>query len=285
MDIENIINGVNFKKISNVILDTNSIDISRFSQTKNIIFCKIDLVEKLFHLLAGHKSKNILITHQGDRPINYESTMETQGIQGAVGFEKKPDNILLWYAQNVNYKNENLIPLPIGLENHCGPSKGKYIDLKFLKEYNQDYGIKEKILDKVYCNFCPKSHPDREDAKNFFLDTDLGYFDDYGISYKDFNNNLSKYLFVASPRGNGIDCHRTWEALMMGSIPIVKKHFMFDSYKNLPIIQVENWSDLLNTNILNEFIAKYKNGELFKNMEELTMDYWFNKIENSFKFL
>ena len=285
MDIENLINGVNFKKISNVILDTDSIDISRFSQTKNIIFCKTDLVEKLFNLLARHKSKNILITHQSDLSVNYESTIETQGIQGAVGFKKKPDNILLWYAQNVNYKNENLIPLPLGIENHCGPSKGTLIDLNFLKEYQQDYKIKEKIIDKIYCNFKVKNHPDRVYAEKFFLDSGLGYFDNQGIPSKEFHNNLSKYLFVASPRGNGIDCHRTWESLMMGSIPIVKKHFMFDSYKNLPIIQVENWSDLLDTNILEEFILKYKNGELFKNMEELTMDYWFTKIKNSFESL
>jgi hypothetical protein len=48
---------------------------------------------------------------------------------------------------------------------------------------------------------------------------------------------------------------------------------------------VENWSDLLDTNILEEFILKYKNGELFKNMEELTMDYWITKIKNSFESL
>ena len=35
--------------------------------------------------------------------------------------------------------------------------------------------------------------------------------------------NQSKYAFVLSPRGRGLDCHRTWEALCLGCIPIVKK--------------------------------------------------------------
>jgi hypothetical protein len=30
------------------------------------------------------------------------------------------------------------------------------------------------------------------------------------------------YAFVASPYGGGPDCHRTWEALILGCIPIVK---------------------------------------------------------------
>ena len=31
-----------------------------------------------------------------------------------------------------------------------------------------------------------------------------------------------KYRFGVSPRGNGLDCHRTWEMLYFGMIPIVE---------------------------------------------------------------
>eukprot|EP00965_Chrysotila_dentata_P239975 6203413-Pleurochrysis_carterae.AAC.2 len=33
---------------------------------------------------------------------------------------------------------------------------------------------------------------------------------------------LGRYHFVLAPRGNGIDTHRLWEALLVGTIPIVK---------------------------------------------------------------
>ena len=36
-------------------------------------------------------------------------------------------------------------------------------------------------------------------------------------------SELSSYKFALSPEGNGIDCHRTWECLYLGVIPIVKK--------------------------------------------------------------
>ena len=32
----------------------------------------------------------------------------------------------------------------------------------------------------------------------------------------------TEYAFVISPHGGGYDCHRTWEALVLGCIPIVK---------------------------------------------------------------
>ena len=32
----------------------------------------------------------------------------------------------------------------------------------------------------------------------------------------------AQYAFVASPPGNGFDCHRTWEALVLGCIVIVQ---------------------------------------------------------------
>ena len=30
--------------------------------------------------------------------------------------------------------------------------------------------------------------------------------------------------FVLSPRGNGVDCHRTWDVLAVGAIPVVLRH-------------------------------------------------------------
>ena len=42
--------------------------------------------------------------------------------------------------------------------------------------------------------------------------------------------NIKKFTFVLSPFGNGMDCHRTWEALSLGSIPIIKGN----GFSNLP---------------------------------------------------
>jgi hypothetical protein len=50
--------------------------------------------------------------------------------------------------------------------------------------------------------------------------------------------------FVLSPPGNGIDCHRTWEAIYLGAIPIVKKtYWPFNNY-DLPVLVVNDWNEI-----------------------------------------
>jgi hypothetical protein len=273
MDIDNIVNGVNFKKISTVILDVDNINERRIYDYKNIIFCKTDLLPFLFKEICDHDSKNILITHQSDYDINKHI------------FESKPKNIIKWFAQNVNHKNEDLIPLPIGIENHTGPSKGNSIDLNFIKKFTQNYSHIEKKIDKIYCNFNLNNHHSRNNVKNFLLQNELCDLGTFGIPYELYCSEIRKYLFVASPRGNGIDCHRTWESLLMGSIPIVEKHFMYDSYKNLPIIQINSWSKDEIIKNMEKYIELYYQDNLFTNMEEITMSFWNKKILNFFNSL
>jgi hypothetical protein len=54
---------------------------------------------------------------------------------------------------------------------------------------------------------------------------------------------LGKSYFVVSPNGNGVDCHKTWEALYLKTIPIVTKSINVDFYLDYPIIVIDSWSD------------------------------------------
>ena len=40
------------------------------------------------------------------------------------------------------------------------------------------------------------------------------------LNAEDYFNSLKNYKFIISPEGNGIDCHRHYEALLSGCIPI-----------------------------------------------------------------
>jgi len=53
---------------------------------------------------------------------------------------------------------------------------------------------------------------------------------------------ISKY--VLSPPGNGIDCHRTWEALYLNSTPIVQAQAWPFAVYTLPVMVTEDWKDL-----------------------------------------
>ena len=61
---------------------------------------------------------------------------------------------------------------------------------------------------------------------------------------------LASYKFAISPEGNGIDCHRTWECLYLGVIPIVKNSNPMSYFKELPILFVDDYS-CINNDFLN----------------------------------
>jgi hypothetical protein len=55
---------------------------------------------------------------------------------------------------------------------------------------------------------------------------------------------LPQYKFVISPEGNGIDCHRHYEALMAGCIPVVEDHpGIREKYAGCPVLYTTDYSE------------------------------------------
>jgi hypothetical protein len=56
---------------------------------------------------------------------------------------------------------------------------------------------------------------------------------------------LPNYKFVISPEGNGVDCHRHYEALMAGCIPVVQESDHIRAiYGNCPILYTTDYSEI-----------------------------------------
>lgn len=102
---------------------------------------------------------------------------------------------------------------------------------------------------------------------------------------------VSNTKFIFSPPGNGVDCHRHYEALICGAIPIIQNdENMKKKYKNMPILWTKDYSeitpDYLNEKY-NEFLnKKYDFSMLFlsnhtKKDQELIKsngNYWCKKL-------
>jgi len=76
--------------------------------------------------------------------------------------------------------------------------------------------------------------------------------------------NMLECAFVLSPFGNGMDCHRTWEALLCGCIPIVRSYVFRDLFEGLPVLMVDTWEEVTLArlkSVLYEFKLKHQNGE------------------------
>jgi hypothetical protein len=238
------------------------------------------------------KSRFILITNDGD------ACCPTDLFYSYEEFIKfiESDKIIHWYSINCTLTHPKLTIIPFGLNYHS-------LDLKNRNNmYNKhDYGKKmtpieqDKLLNKFinsakpfwerelkcYSNFhfnAEKSRYgyDRKDAINK-IPNHLVYYEPKFIDMTETWKKQTLYSFVISPHGNGLDCIRTWEALCLGCIPIVKTSCIDSLYKDLPVLIVKDWSDI-SIQILTETVAKFKC--ITFNYEKLTMKYWMNKIYN-----
>ena len=96
-----------------------------------------------------------------------------------------------------------------------------------------------------------------------------------GRPYEHYLREMATFKFVVSPHGRGLDCYRTWEALMLGCIPIVKKSCLDPLYEGLPVLIVDNWEDVTEAYLEQ---AYQKMSRTTYNMERLSIDYWILKI-------
>ena len=90
---------------------------------------------------------------------------------------------------------------------------------------------------------------------------------------------MPSYKFVISPEGNGIDCHRHYEAIMAGCIPIMEKNILVENkYKNLPILYTTDYTEITDEYLNNVYVSmldkQYDFSSLFiKNYDNTTQNY------------
>ncbi|MBZ5557892.1 MAG: hypothetical protein LAO77_11515 [Acidobacteriia bacterium] len=93
-------------------------------------------------------------------------------------------------------------------------------------------------------------------------------------------SEYARHVFVISPHGYGLDCYRTWEALLMGCIPIVKRSPLDDLYRGLPVAIVDDWRAVTRANLdrwLGQFASTVDRAHVLR---VLSADYWLKQIRS-----
>jgi hypothetical protein len=96
-----------------------------------------------------------------------------------------------------------------------------------------------------------------------------------------------QYPFWLSPRGGGLDCHRTWEALYLDIIPIVWNNSLNVLYDNLPVLIINGYEELNEKLLyakLNEISTKKLSKEKVYGYEKLRNAYWRRLILNKSRY-
>ena len=200
--------------------------------------------------------------------------------------------IIRWFSQNCVASHSKLEPIPIGLDYHTmtvqdhswGPRTDPLVQerlLNLIVSKSLPFWERNQI---AYSNFHfsmnTKFAYDRRDAKKE-ISTECVYFEPNKIIRVKSWKNQSEFSFVISPHGNGLDCHRTWEALCLGCIPIVKTSALDSLYNGLPVWIVQSWTDISlesMSRVVQDFKRKHMAGEF--QYERLSLDYWMDRIRN-----
>ena len=260
-NIDNIINAANYESLCeySFIPPYGKIGSHEMFYKPGTIFCKTDYIDRLFDILDREcRVQHNLITHHSDYPIDSDR------------FNKRSKCIRKWYAINPTIQHPDLIAIPLGLKTHKEPYLEPQYKTRWFSENIERLRLNKKEHN-IYCNW-GNTNNDRMRVIDQLKHASVEFTHDNNQPFEQYIENMSKHKFVISPPGNGIDCHRTWEALYVGCIPIVIKNYIYNQWSNLPILQVEDFSHI-NSSVLNKFLDKS-----FK-LDKMYIHYWRDVIK------
>lgn len=151
---------------------------------------------------------------------------------------------------------ENTFGIPLGLTNDCddSPRHRIYGNKDIIIEVMNKKVEKENLL---YINFNISNYPQERqvvfDMFKDFNDIKIGSIENSIDGRRKFLEEIKYSKFVLCPRGNGIDTHRLWETLYMGSIPIVKYENAHHLFTDLPILFIKEWNEITEEFLNNKY--------------------------------
>ena len=275
---KDIISGERFQELCDISITTKSKDSWHRSLSKNVKRVYLEAidyallknsktifvyVEYLYffmnNILPNINHKFILVTHNEDHEIDSTYLPLLNNI-----------NLLHMFSQNANITHEKLTPIPIGIANSMWEHGNKH-NIIILNSY-----LNSSVKYKLYTNFTIANNKEhRTDVMKKLKDNILSVIVEHK-THLDYLKEIKEYKWIPSPKGNGIDCHRTWETLYMGSIPLVDDTINTRFFKQLglPIILISEW-DNINIEWLKE---QTKNIEY--NYDSLDINWWSKKIKS-----
>lgn len=219
------------------------------------IYVYTQSLDHFFTKFYKHLATNTtIISHNSDLAVEEKHLKYLNG-----------DTIKAWYCQNRIVYHNKLFSLPIGLANSQWPHGNQHLinnirERNNAKEYlvYKNFDINTNTYERNTCHYITQQN-------NIPLSTPT--------TIENYWTILSKSVFVISPPGNGIDCHRIWEALFLRTVPIVKYHEAFSQFKHLPILFVNSW-DEVTIPFLKEKSKDYMDKPEIFNIPLLDIDYW-----------
>ncbi len=216
-----------------------------------------------------------------------------QGFDGSERLLESP-KLGLWFTQNLDGtgRHPKLRHLPIGLDFHTisnGPKWGEQQATPAAQEAELEViraempPSAERLL-KVHADFHFNKHKHqvwgdaRAQVQEALAHNPDLVFQQQKLRRSQLWREKTRYAFVVSPHGNGLDCHRTWESLVLGNIVIVKRSSLDPLYEGLPVVIVDDWREIERPNLTRwhaEHAPAFARPEV---QARLTNAYWIERM-------
>ena len=240
----------------------------------DLIFLRGENVADFFsRCIQSIQHKFILVSHltTWTTPEEYEKYLDTP-------------NLVAWFAKNAKGTHPKLHQIPIGLfqEWVVIDSQSWNAFEVFRGHLQRTFFDAEKlpVMEQPRPYFLTKNYTMRYNTKDRIPLTNYFRRQPFCVSfpfmpYRKYCDVLRKSTFVLSPPGKGVDCHRTWEAMLIGAYPIVKSSFLDPLYEAMPVVIVKNWEE-----VTKPFLEQKKEELSCKPIpiEQWYADFWLQKI-------
>jgi hypothetical protein len=231
------------------------------AQSSAVIFVHTHLLDTfLDHILPLLVEPFVLLCHASDDSPSEQAK------------EKLSDaRILHLFAQNLNFRHPKASRLPIGIANEMFP----HGDYRTLRHWAEARPLK-KLLTSA--RFSLETQHERYAVKAALEEAGIKVYGEK-VSHNLYISEIAASLFTISPPGNGLDCHRTWEAIYLDSIPVVRDHLFDHFFPSLPAIPIEAWTDV-SPSFLRERLFQISQPSL-RNYGPATISYWHSRINEA----
>lgn len=233
------------------------------------------------HLMLPHFVRYIL----PNIPVNHRFVLVSSGSDQTIptgagdvrfhpllGFSSKPEGgpnwklltnhpqIIHWFCENHDLAHPNVSTLPVGVVEGVGGMKHVNMTastvpilerpLKFLVLHRSRNGRGPWVLRAQIQELCLQQQEEHLPSHVLCLSPGRHVQRDTrkGVPLKEYIEFAHNVTFILCVKGGGLDpSPKAWEAIMLGSIPVIQHSTLDDAYQHLPVVFINDWNKLFDS--------------------------------------
>jgi hypothetical protein len=276
-----------------------------------VIYLHLYFFKSFVEIMKHNKFKYKIVSGFSDYLVPYISEPNRDYTADWLLFD---ENLIGWFCVNKQIEHPKLISIPIGVPRSLpDPAKGNEQYGEFM-EWTQSLSTHMHIInvidyiksgrtiidemrskktsdnliyvrytiqntDKISDKHCPsnQTHNNFRRELSVYLHSQTNFKQENLTHWTENIFSLFRYKYCLCPHGRGPDTFRTWESLLVGTVPIVFSSCLDELYKDLPVLVIDSFEQI-NEKYLNEQYDIIVDRDNYK-FEKLYLNYWMDMIK------